>query len=177
MATKVLRLDQYGVNGSAAYDLNRLPGTEAPALPRLPEQPQVAPKPQVVVQKGYVAISPFGFFGMAISACLLVLVLFAHVQLFEATTQVGQYESQISQLDSEYDLLKSQYAGLINLAYVEQVATTELGLSTPAPGQIVELNLSSGDRAEIVETVDENVISRFFHAIQTSFEGLITYLS
>ncbi|MBR4098500.1 MAG: hypothetical protein IKK44_00755, partial [Clostridium sp.] len=163
-------------NGSAAYDLNRYSGTAAPEIqsPGLPEERQLPRKQQRVKVKA--AVAPTALLGMMVITCMLILVIFGYVQLYEATEQVSSLESELSSLMQQQVILESLYEGGIDLDYIEERAA-ELGLSVPSKDQTVYLNLSGTDRAEIYASENVSFIQRVIQAIQSSAGGLVEYLS
>ena len=162
-------------NGSAARALDY--GTAAPQIHR----PQGLPKEVVLPQqqrrvKVKTAVAPFGVIGLAVVVCLMVLVVFGYVQLYEATERVSDIEYQIAELQEENRILESLYESSIDLDYIEQRAA-ELGFSVPSKDQTVYLNLFGSDRAEIYHTEETNLIRRVVQAIESSAGGLVEYLS
>ena len=172
-------------NGSAAYDLkrgaapvavDRYTGTEAPEIRRqgLPEERQ-QPQPRKRA-KARLAIAPFAVAGLAAVACMLILVVFGYVQLYEATEQVGRMEQTRQSLLEEQRILQSLYEGGIDLDYVEARAA-ELGMAQPTNNQTVYVSLSGGDRAEILTQEKTGWLTQIFRAIESSASGLVEYLS
>ena len=163
-------------NGSAAYDLNRYSGTAAPEIqsPGLPEERQLPRKQQRVKVKA--AVAPTALLGMMVVTCMLILVIFGYVQMYEATERVSSLESELSSLMQQQVILESLYEGGIDLDYIEERAA-ELGLSVPSKDQTVYLNLSGTDRAEIYAAENVSFIQRVIQAIQSSAGGLVEYLS
>lgn len=163
-------------NGSAAYDLYAYPGSAAPEIqrPGLPEeQPQPQKKRRVKVKA---AIAPVAVVGLTVVACMLILVIFGYVQLYEATERVSSLQSELESLKSEQVILESLYENGIDLPYIEERAA-ELGFSTPAANQTVYINLSGTDRAEIYSAEKTGWIERILRAIESSARGLVEYLS
>ena len=72
-------------------------------------------------------------------------------------------------------LLKSKYEGKIDLDAIEQRAA-ELGLRTPEAEQIVYVNLSGSDRAEIYQQTRTSLIGEIVQTIEQSVSSLIAYL-
>ncbi len=169
------KLEQTGLyNGSAAYDLYR--GSAAPKV-----QPQGLPEEYVSPQryrrvKAKTAIAPFAVVGLMVAACMMVLVIFGYVQLYEATEQVGRLENQLYSLQEEQAVLESLYEGSIDMAEVERMAG-EMGLTVPAREQTVYVNLAGSDRAEIYVPHRTNLLERVLHAFRSSAGGLVEYLS
>ena len=165
----------YRTNGAAAYDLYR--GNAAPEIQR-PGLPQEKRQPVRRVRvKAKPVVSPFGIFGMMAAACMLVLVIFGYVQLYEATSVAGDLSDQLAALTAENQTLQSEYEGKIDLAAIEERATTELGMTQPSAGQTVYLNLSGSDRAELIQEESKGALASVVEAIKTSVENLVSYLS
>lgn len=174
-------------NGSAAYDLYHLNngsavrvrdyGTAAPEIQRpagLPEEKTLPQKKRRVKVKA--AVAPFGVVGLGVVVCLMVLVVFGYVQLYEATEHVSSMESRIASLEEEQRILTSLYEGAIDLDYIEQRAA-ELGMAQPTESQKVYVNLSGADHAEIYSREEGGWLARIFRAIESSASGLVEYLS
>ena len=168
-------------NGSAAYDLYQnnsydAYGNAAPEIQHqgLPEEQLRPQKRQRVKVKA--AVAPFSVIGMMVVACMLILVVFGYVQLYEATERVSSLQSELTSLQQEQVVLESLYEGGIDLDYIEQRAA-ELGLGVPSREQTVYLNLSGDDRAEIYEVEKTNLFQRIIQAIESSASGLVEYLS
>lgn len=166
----------YRTNGAAAYDM-RTYGNAAPEIqrPRLPEERRrPVHRTRVRVKT---AVSPFAVLGMLGAACMLVLVICAYVQLYEATSEVGKLNTQLQSLTQETQLLHSEYEGKIDLAAIEERATRELGMVQPTSSQTVYLNLGSADRAEVLQETEESSLAAVIGAIKSSVESLLSYLS
>ena len=163
-------------NGSAAYDLYQYNGNTAPEIqsPGLPEERRMPKKHKRVKVKAVVA--PTALVGLMVVTCMLILVIFGYVQLYEATERVSNLESELSSLMQQQVILESLYEGGIDLDYIETRAA-ELGLSVPTKDQTVYLNLSGSDKAEIYHAEDSSFIQRVIQAIESSASGLVEYLS
>ena len=109
-------------NGSAAYDLYQdrnmdFRGTAAPEIqhPGLPEERVLPQKRKRVKVKA--AVAPVAVIGMMVVACMLILVIFGYVQLYEATERVSNLESELSSLMQQQVILESLYEGGIDLIF------------------------------------------------------------
>ena len=165
--------DVYAWNDQAArqYDDNRAYERTLPT--ELPDE-QVREQPYRRV-KAKTTVAPFTLAGMLTVACLMILVIFGYVQLFEATSRVSKLESQLQSLQEEQLLLQSKYEGKIDLAAIEQRAS-ELGLRKPSQEQIVYVNLTGTDQAEIYTTEKSSILGEMIGAIEQSISDLIAYL-
>lgn len=163
-------------NGSAAYDMHYLTSSAAPEIERqgLPEDRPLPLNHRHV--KAKLAIAPVSVFGMMVAVCMLILVVFGYVQLYEASEQVSSLKSQLSNLRQEQVVLESLYEGGIDLDMIE-VQAGEMGFAVPEREQIVYLNLVGSDKAEIYSVAKENIFQRVIRAIETSAGGLVEYLS
>lgn len=167
----------YGTNGAAAYDVYasntvRRPVRE-PERQGLPQEQPLPQKRQRVHAK--TAVAPFSVFGVAIAACMMILVIFGYVQLFEASSRVSRLESQLKSLQAEQLLLQSKYEGKIDLAAIEEKAA-EMGLKKPSQEQIVYVSLSGTDQAEIYRTDKSSILGEIIGAVDQSISDLIAYL-
>ena len=165
--------DVYAWNDQAARQYEDGRAYEQSRQYELPEE-QVREQPYRRV-KSRTAIAPFTLVGMLTVACLMILVIFGYVQLFEATSRVSKLESQLQSLQEEQLLLQSKYEGKIDLAAIEQRAS-ELGLRKPSQEQIVYVNLTGTDQAEIYTTEKSSILGEMIGAIEQSISDLIAYL-
>lgn len=163
-------------NGSAAYDLYYAGGSAAPQIerPGLPEEREFAREERRVKAKASVA--PLSVIGVMVTACMMILVVFGYVQLYEATQHVSKLKSQLSTLQQEQIVLESLYEGGIDLDYIETQAGAA-GFAVPEREQIRYLNLVGMDKAEIYVVEKENVFQRVIKAVENSAAGLVEYLS
>ena len=156
-------LDQY-----SAY--NALPKYRPQGLPE--ERPLPEKRQRV---KAKTAVAPFTVFGILAAACMLVLVIFGYVQLFEATDRVDTLQNRLKTEQQTASVLKSKYEGRIDLKQIEARAA-ELGLARPTADQTVYVSLTSGDSAEIYQQEKTNIFTEVFEALQQSVMELIAYL-
>lgn len=168
----------YGANGAAAYDVYADPYRSNVARPL--EEPRHLPEEQPLPErrkrvKAKTAIAPFTLFGMLAAACMMILVIFGYVQLYEASTKVSRLESQLQSLEAEQTLLRSKYEGKIDLPAIQSRAA-ELGLHTPESGEVIYLNLAGGDRAEIYRQTKTSLLTEIVQTIEQSVSSLIAYL-
>ena len=172
------RRAQYHTNGAAAYDVYAWQNTSS-APQRRPE-PQHLPEERPLPQKqrrvkARTALAPFTLVGVLAVACLLVLVVFGYVQLFEATTEVSNLENQLAALQAQQTQLQSRYEARIDLDSIE-TAAKDLGLSKPTQDQIIYVDLAGTDRVEIYQEEKTNVVGEIIAAMEESVSGLIAYL-
>ena len=163
-------------NGAAAYDIYSVQAQVArpQPKPRLPEERPV--RRETVRRKAHTQIAPFALVGILMVACLMVLVVFGYVQLYEASSQVSSLEAELRQLNMEQFQLQSKYEGRIDLNQIQERAG-ELGLKVPMEEQIVYLNLAGTDRAELYHQQHSSVLSEVVSALEQSVSSMIEYLN
>ena len=162
---------EYRTNGSAAYDYRR--SSAARPLSAERELPQDRPAAERRV-RAKMAVSPFAALGIVAVACVMVLVIFGYVQIYEESSRIGQMQTQLSDLQAEQVELRSKYEGLIDFRVIEDSAA-RMGMSKPTGSQTVYLNLSGGDRAEVVEG-SGTVLASFTRMAKSAFDNLAAYL-
>jgi len=174
---RVHSYNTFRANGSAAYDVRYLPGTSAPEILRPGRLPEDRPRPAKRVRvRQKTAIAPFSVFGMLAAACMLILVIFGYVQLYEATSTAAEMQSKLDNLTTSNQTLRSKYEGSINLSEIETKAA-KLGMTQPSSAQTVYLNLSGSDCAEILTPHKTNPAAEVVEAVRSSISSLVSYLS
>lgn len=163
-------------NGAAAYDVYSVETQVVRPLPetRLPEEQPV--RRQMVRQKAHAQIAPFALVGILLVACLMVLVVFGYVQLYEASSEVSRLENELHSLTLEQSQLQSKYEGRIDLKSIQERAG-ELGLKVPLEEQIIYLNLAGTDRAEVYQQQRGNALTEVVEALRQSVSSMIEYLN
>lgn len=161
------------INSAAAYD-RYYQNTQPEYRPQgLPEDRPLPQKQKRV--KAQTAVAPFAIFGVMAAVCMLVLVIFGYVQLFEATDYVDTLQHRLEREQQTQSMLKSKYESRIDLHEIEQRAA-RLGLSRPTAEQTVYLSITGGDSAEIYKQQKTNVFAQLFSALEQSVMELIAYL-
>ena len=167
----------YREDGSAAYDVYRWNGSAVrqprPQPQRLPEE-RLQPQRRTRV-RARTAIAPFSVAGLLTVACLMVLVIFGYVQLFEATSEVSRLKSQLNALSEQQLMLQSKYDAKVDLDAAQTYAEDH-GLNKPLQEQVVYVNLSGADQAEIFQYTHTGVLEEVFEAMRQSVTELIAYL-
>ena len=143
--------DVYAWNDQAARQYEDGRAYERSRQYELPEE-QVREQPYRRV-KSRTAIAPFTLVGMLTVACLMILVIFGYVQLFEASSSVSKLENQLANLKEQ-----------------------QLMLTKCQPEQIVYVSFSGTDQAEIYTQQRTSVFGEILDAMQQSIFGLIEYL-
>lgn len=169
-------------NGAAAYDVysGRNYSNAARELPQPQPQRRHLPQEQPIPERrprvrAKTAVAPFTLLGMVVVTCMLVLVVFGYVQLFEASSEVSELQRELSALRQEQIQLQARFDAKIDLHAIA-LRSEELGLREPKDDQIVYVNLTGSDRAEIYQEEKTNVIGEIVSAVEEQISGLIAYL-
>lgn len=165
----------YRTNGAAAYDVNYTEyqyGSAAPARqPAQKPRKKAAPRKR---EKAKFTVAPMAVAGIMLAGIMLLLVVCGYVQLYEATAEVSQLEDEITVLQEKNERLQSAYDEAIDLTAVE-AAATELGMHAPNSRQVVYLNLSGRDKAEILTVEEQGFLGNFFEAIGSAGRSLVDF--
>jgi len=159
--------------GAAARDLYQGGAQQQPRREQLPqERPVASPHTRVRPENHLLTVV-----GCLAAACVLLLVLFSHQRLFEATQELSRMERQLSQLQEEQIKLRSQYDKAVDLAAVERTATTTLGMSRPVSGQTVYLSFTDGERVEVLKKENDSIFAQVSRFVCGAFSDLGAYLT
>lgn len=145
------------VNGTAAYDLSRYEqfdyGTSAPEA----EEPYEEEAREPISRGGAHAaaqtnlkIRPFSVIGVLLTAAIAVLALLANLRLTAITAETVELEQQLEALEEERTQLQIRYENTFDLTEIEEYATKTLGMVRLQDDQIVVLDGTAEDRAEIL---------------------------
>lgn len=167
---------RYYENGSAAYDMYSNAVSPLHLPQELPEERAVPARKQKVKVKAKAAIAPFALVGVVVALCLLTMVVYGFVQLYEASSEVGELNGRLTELQIENGKLRSGYESAIDLTLIELQAK-QLGMKMPSPNQEVYLNISNTDRGEVIAAEKPNVFRQTWEAVRESFTGILEYFS
>jgi len=81
----------------------------------------------------------------AVSAAILVLMLFGCISLRRTEDEISRLQQQIEETRYENRLLSSQCDNVMSLEELESYAVNVLGMQQPRPWQIVYTELSEPD--------------------------------
>lgn len=144
----------------------------------LPEE-QVRPQRKREVRvKAKTAVAPLTVLGFAVALVMLILVVFGYVRLYEASSQHAALTQELKTLKQENAALSNQYEGQVDLAHVESVAISELGMKKILADQSVYVDLSSAADQGVVITAPRRVgfLRSAFDSVRESVAGLLEYL-
>ena len=174
---------EYRTNGSAAYEIRRVPtpaqnyGTAAPKLPEPRRQPRPKARPKAQPKpKAKLSVSPLSIAGLLAVACFLLFVLSGYVSLFEESSAVSELKTELAEARSANERLQATYDSKVDLDEIGRRAAA-LGMTEPNSRQTVYLNLQGTDRAVINEAGSDNVVRTAWDALVRSVRTLKEYFS
>ena len=142
--------------GSLAYDLDALAREkqldEAGKLPQKkvrPAQPEVQPvQRRQTAARAAVRPSPVLLLGTVLVVGMVIALMLCYVKLTGISDNVSSIKREISALEEEHVALLTAYERTFDLATVKAAAEAA-GMSKPTSGQIVYIDLSGADTAEV----------------------------
>ena len=163
-------------DGNAAYDLQSFGGVN---VVREREYQQLPPEPQqqreVRVVKAHSQVPVASIMGFVAAAALLMLVIFSYVRLYEISSANDELRADLTRIQAENVEMSNHYTGIIDLNAVELIATSQLGMQRPVQDQIVYVDLGNTDKAVIVDSQGENVVSSAANAVVDTFRYILEY--
>lgn len=114
----------------------------------------------------------FAAIGVLWMCAMLLLVRYAVIT--EQCRQVELLTNQLSETKAEVVQAQLDLNKEINLSYIEEYASTELGMVRPATSQEVYITIRQGDQSEVLNT-NEN--TGFFAAIGNRIMNALEYLN
>lgn len=166
-------------DGNAAYDIQSFGGVNVVREHEyeLPQQPQQQPQQEreARVVKAHSQVPVSSIMGFVAAAALLMLVIFSYVRLYEISSANDELKTELTRIETENTEMKNHYTDIIDLNAVELIATSQLGMQRPAQDQIVYIDLGNADKAVIIDSQGENVLSSAADAVVDTFRYILEY--
>ncbi len=106
------------------------------------------------------SMSPVFAIGIVIAAAIILCLCVDYVQLQTdikvRLDNINSMEAELAELISENKVLEKQVSSYIDLDYVYDVATTELGMRYPSNGQVVYYESTNSEYVRQYGTISEN---------------------
>lgn len=175
MATEVKRRTSYASYGNVAYDPAYLPEREVGAeeRPLIRQRERVRSRARVMVRPaGYV--SPTAVIGFLAVAAMAVMLLMSYVRLTAAGSEVVQLRKESAALAEEHSKLLSEYELAFDLKTVEEVATTQMGMTKPQPGQEIVTDLSEPDSAQVYQK-EAGFFAKIWNSVADAANNIVAF--
>lgn len=113
--------------------------------------------------------SPLKVLGTAVAGLFVVgalaTIIMGQAQLTELNRSIDKKTEELKQKDSQYTQLDMNVRSRYSTAIVEEYAKDELGMSKATNYQKEFVNLSEGDKAEVLTEESQNIFSTIIDAI------------
>lgn len=157
---------EYYVHGSAAYnrrvepeEIVRDEPIYVPTRKRI-EEAVVANTEALSKQ----SLSPLVLLGFVAAIVMLVFCLVARIEFTTIAAEAAELQAQVNELTDENSRLTIKYESALNLAEVEDYAVNTLGMQRPSSDQIIYVNGSAQDRAEVINPNSEEIRKELTYA-------------
>lgn len=137
-------------------------------------QEPITPSMEIRVKK---KVIPPVFVAMLLVSTLMIMFLVMSIsEIYETTNEIAMLEEQIATLKADAEDLKLQLEEKNDIRVIEEIATTQLGMTKEDSTQRKYVSLSDGERIDIIEVeTDEEtggvLLSSIFSAIGDFFSG------
>ncbi len=164
-------------DGNAAYDIHSYGGVNVVREReyQLPQEPVHQPEQGQKPSKARSQVPVTSVLGFMAAAALLVLVIFSYVRLYEITSANDDLRAELATIQQENAEMANRYTGIIDLNAVELIATSQLGMQRPVQDQIVYVDLGNSDKAVIIESQGESIVSSAANAVVDTFRYILEY--
>jgi cell division protein FtsL len=150
------RYNEYYIEGSAARQLQRIPNHEVEEEQRVKVQPRRVTRRRPKVNAG------IDLFSMMVLTIAIAITLYTCVDYLSVQSGLSTMNKEITDLERDLAKLKdenkaamSQINTSLDLNYIYQVATTELGMVYPNENQVITYESSLSDYVRQYEEIPE----------------------
>lgn len=95
-----------------------------------------------------------GFLALAVMLGIVGTIVYGQVQMTELTEQLNTATKTLDESKSVYTQLKMKSDSQLSLQAVENYATDKLGMKKIEQSQVEPIELSKGDKTQVVKTVE-----------------------
>ena len=147
----------------------------APKPGRLPDDVPLPKERRQLVRRERLAVSPLTVLGITVVIVLFFLLIASDLQLYTVVSANDALEDRLEELKETNTQLEAAYESSYDLNRIETFARDRLGMHQPTESQIVCLDLSDGDRTEVL--VDRSgPLSRLADSLRESIGYLLDSL-
>lgn len=156
-----------------------IPTFDGTAVPAPRPRPQVlpklhtAPRPRVR-RKLRLPMLAVQAVSICVMAVMVVSLIMSNIRLTEVATEAAKYKKELTLLQEREKKLQSQYNTTLDLKSIEATATNDYAMTPPTSSQIVYLNLSREDKAQVLTGIGEGIFSgirQFFLSVSAYLTG------
>ncbi len=150
------------------------PRNTAKANPRKKAEDKMDPIiPSLEISEKKKFLPPVFVAMLLVSTLMIMFLVMSISEIYETTNEIAELESEIIMLKSDAEDLKLQLEEKNDIRLIEEIATTQLGMTKEDSLQRRYVSLSDGERIDILETEEEKeggvLLSSIFSAIGDFF--------
>lgn len=112
-----------------------------------------------------------GFLALAVMLGIVGTIVYGQVQMTELTEQLNTATKTLDESKSVYTQLKMKSDSQLSLQAVENYATDKLGMKKIEQSQVEPIELSKGDKTQVVKTVENQ------NWLTSIWESIVQFLS
>lgn len=158
-------------SGTEAYEMSLFEPKKAKIVELKQNKKQLqAQKRRARIQKILNAVVAAVISAMVIG--VVGITLTSRAQLNEMNSLINEKQQELDSLQEEYKSLKADLDAKISPNAVMDYAENELGMQKIEPHQIQYITVEDGDKVEVNDTEDENVLQQIGAAISDFFAYL-----
>lgn len=171
------------VYGSLAYDLDALARErqldDAGKLPQRPQpaqrsaqaqpQPRQRTKAQAVSRPSVAVLA-----GLVLLSAMVIALMLCYVKLTGISDNVSSIKREISALEEEHIALLTEYEKTFDLSTVKEAAEAA-GMSKPTTGQIIYVDLSGADTAEVYASGGSAALRELTDSVSAAWAYIVEY--
>lgn len=108
-----------------------------------------------------------GFSLSAVVVIVVSMIIYGQVQLTELNQNIELAQEKLSNSQSEYTQMQMNVDAKYTTAIIEEYAKNQLGMSKASNSQKEFVDLSNGDKAEVIQPEEESLFDSIANAISS----------
>ena len=148
-------------NSSAARKLQRIPRKPENKVVKMPKR-KIEQKKR---RKYNTAKLVTGFAFSAIVVAVLAIIIYGQAQLTELNQQIKDAQETLSNSQSTYTQMQMNVDAKYTPSIIDDYAKNQLGMSKATNGQKVFIELSDGDKAQVITDTEKTLFDKIADAI------------
>lgn len=108
-----------------------------------------------------------GFLFSAVIVAVLGMIIYSQVELTELNQQISVAQEKLENSQSEYTQMQMNVDAKYTTSIIEEYAQDKLGMTKASNSQKEFVDLSSGDKAKVIEKEDKSIFDSMIDAISS----------
>ena len=106
-----------------------------------------------------------GFMALLVMLGIVGTMVYGQVQLTELTDQLNKQTKTLNEQQNAYTQMKMKSDSQLSLETVENYATQKLGMKKIEQNQVVPIELSTGDKTQVMNNENQNQLESVWNAL------------